>query len=175
MRGEQVSASSLSETTIGSSPHARGAGVVVLRYVGDVGIIPACAGSSSQSPGNGSGMKDHPRMRGEQTTLGVISTAWGGSSPHARGAGNRIIRYKRWLGIIPACAGSSSCRSRTYHGDKDHPRMRGEQPGTLKTIGSNMGSSPHARGAEQSQAVIDRGLGIIPACAGSSRMKSWKS
>ena len=136
----------------------------------DVGIIPACAGSTS--------CRHSPNRR------------TGGSSPHARGA--------------------RSASSRAQRSRWDHPRMRGEHPvhvgiiarvlgiipacaGSTKEVSSEMklvsGSSPHARGApilrtlsaarigdhprmrgEHRHVPLGKlaGLGIIPACAGST-------
>ena len=49
----------------GSSPHARGARVPELLAAAQVGIIPACAGSTNLASEDGQGAWDHPRMRGE--------------------------------------------------------------------------------------------------------------
>ena len=48
--------------------------------------------------------------------------------------------------------------------------MRGEHPETLSVGDSTEGSSPHARGAHVEDANLVRFEGIIPACAGSTRM-----
>ena len=48
----------------GSSPHARGPQVEILVFVEDMGIIPACAGSTASTGQRWRLMKDHPRMRG---------------------------------------------------------------------------------------------------------------
>ena len=107
MRGEHDYYSSLSDTTEGSSPHARGAprrpGPQGVRG----GIIPACAGSTAKDVWKAGQEGDHPRMRGEHSGE---SPAWGmsqGSSPHARGARRLRRRGARRAGIIPACAGST--------------------------------------------------------------------
>ena len=67
MRGEQLLARYAEKSYTGSPPHARGAvnngyaGVVYLR------ITPACAGSRTNKPDKSLFIRDHPRMRGEQT------------------------------------------------------------------------------------------------------------
>ena len=65
MRGEHILDSVLSEISLGSSPHARGAHYFGNKQQPQPGIIPACAGSTVyQNPSNTHGW-DHPRMRGE--------------------------------------------------------------------------------------------------------------
>ena len=46
--------------------------------------------------------------------------------------------------------------------------MRGEHTTCINRSGSSHGSSPHARGAQQSKQSIGCRCGIIPACAGST-------
>ena len=65
MRGEHSRVRLPLTTTLGSSPHARGA--LVAPDVGDdrLGIIPACAGSTCLHNRQATHIGDHPRMRGE--------------------------------------------------------------------------------------------------------------
>ena len=49
----------------GSSPHTRGAPVIVAAPGGFIGIIPAYAGSTRPSPATTGAGPDHPRIRGE--------------------------------------------------------------------------------------------------------------
>ena len=76
---------------MGSSPHVRGARVVLLGEALICGIIPACAGSTI------SGFLKGLRQKG--------------SSPHVRGA--RLLHDVDGGddGIIPACAGSTRISS----------------------------------------------------------------
>ena len=121
-----------------------------------LGIIPACAGSTFCLPS--------------------WPPNWLGSSPHARGALTSSFE------ILPLAW--------------DHPRMRGEhlrlRAGVVHHVG---GSSPHARGARDGRgvgllclrdhprmrgehwglvAVPSTLQGIIPACAGSTIISSWR-
>ena len=112
----------------GSSPHVRGARVLAGGLLTLLGIIPACAGSTGFSKTNLVCLRDHPRMCGEHMFTDDGYTLESGSSPHVRGA-----RFVRWfpfrsLGIIPACAGSTSCARRHSCPWRDHPRMCGEHP-----------------------------------------------
>ena len=126
MRGEHQSASPSNWNLVGSSPHARGALVLLGDPQHGDGIIPACAGSTGCG-GRWSGFAgDHPRMRGEHSRPTVTTLACVGSSPHARGALGRTRMMITSLGIIPACAGSTLARRDDRQCRRDHPRMRGE-------------------------------------------------
>ena len=51
---------------------------------------------------------------------------------------------------------------------RDHPRVCGEQRIFLTDARQRTGSSPRVRGAEALDSGPSLGVGIIPACAGSS-------
>ena len=69
---------------------------------------------------------DHPRMRGEHSGRLKELDDDQGSSPHARGALRVLRGLGDVVGIIPACAGSTSRRWAGRAPARDHPRMRGE-------------------------------------------------
>ena len=143
---------------------------------------------------------DHPRIRGEHASICPDPVKRFGSSPHTRGA--RACGGVRGAGpgIIPAYAGSTSGTSTSRDMRTDHPRIRGEHPGTQPRRGVQRGSSPHTRGAPSPasrrmvtpldhprirgehylEVVVDPvQLGIIPAYAGStpglsSRADHWR-
>ena len=147
MRGEHRSCLTITRAREGSSPHARGAPEHEGLERPDVGIIPACAGSTVPCSGPVCATRDHPRMRGEHSNAALERSTDVGSSPHARGARLDLIDLGLGSGIIPACAGSTQRRTRCRTASWDHPRMRGEhyRPGYTGIV--EMGSSPHARGA----------------------------
>ena len=72
-------------------------------------------------------------------------------------------------GIIPACAGSTRRPARRTGARRDHPRLRGEHSRTRRSASPSSGSSPLARGALGGERQNRPVLGIIPACAGSTR------
>ena len=152
----------------GSSPHARGARPFVDADAQARGIIPACAGSTLIAGAGMLAWRDHPRMRGEHLPQVSSHISPQGSSPHARGARVLGISTRAKRGIIPACAGST----RPPHGSPGcpgDPRMRGKHmPRHLPRL-PRRGSSPHARGAPVLGTLATAVLGIIPACAGSTR------
>ncbi|SLI18299.1 Domain of uncharacterised function (DUF2825) [Mycobacteroides abscessus subsp. abscessus] len=91
-----------------------------------------------------------------------------GSSPHARGAHRCRPRVQRQPGLIPACAGSTPRLPALRRLGTAHPRMRGEHWVAVNHHIRCRGSSPHARGALVDPRAGHLGLGLIPACAGST-------
>ena len=111
---------------LGSSPHARGALCSPSAGSSNMGIIPACAGSTNAVTVIEDPTRDHPRMRGEHIDTGTEAYYFPGSSPHARGAQGDTVVVNHDDGIIPACAGSTPARPAAARSLRDHPRMRGE-------------------------------------------------
>ena len=160
---------------MGSAPHARGALEQARRGTVDGGISPACAGSTCLARRCRRWSWDQPRMRGEHMSRMVRLDAGRGSAPHARGArhGRHICRPE--VGISPACAGSTPCRSRRRRRGRDQPRMRGEHQMPEFHFLFHAGSAPHARGALRLVRAYLSGAGISPACAGSTRSMQLKA
>ncbi len=107
-------------------------------------------------------------MRGEHRRPRMFSARALGSSPHARGAQFALTEHRDHTGIIPACAGSTPPAGSPPVRPWDHPRMRGEHLLANCEAALAAGSSPHARGALALADVCNLGVGIIPACAGST-------
>ena len=154
--------------SVGSSPHVRGA--QFRREFVDhlVGIIPACAGSTTGVAASAKVTRDHPRMCGEHGRLATMPCRSPGSSPHVRGALRQTQRQGQRPGIIPACAGSTPTATRPTREPRDHPRMCGEHFTTTGSPYCSSGSSPHVRGAPTGDLLGVTIGGIIPACAGST-------
>ena len=88
----------------------------------------------------------HPRWRGEQCSLPTPKPKKFGSSPLARGTEKTPRADPGRTRFIPAGAGNSIARMRSWFFLPVHPRWRGEQ---LRTAQENImatGSSPLARG-----------------------------
>ncbi len=85
-------------------------------------------------------------------------------------AGSTGLRLRRVVptGVIPACAGSTKTTRLLTILTWGHPRMRGEHDGIHMILQSDVGSSPHARGARAGNAARKPCGGVIPACAGST-------
>ena len=168
MRGEHRHTAAMPTSAAGSSPHARGAPSCGASSHLQAGIIPACAGSTKRSFALVIVVGDHPRMRGEHVLHNRLDRCGQGSSPHARGAQTAHLPACNLGGIIPACAGSTHRWNFAVGAVRDHPRMRGEHAVSRMPSTTALGSSPHARGARLRLYRVNRGRGIIPACAGST-------
>ena len=147
MCGEHSEDATKAYEQAGSSPHVRGAHKDGVIHNAELGIIPACAGSTVRTEHKHLGTGDHPRMCGEHPPKPRILLRTQGSSPHVRGARWRASHLDYRQGIIPACAGSTSVHRRVHCCDRDHPRMCGEHVGYHFSPAVSLGSSPHVRGA----------------------------
>ena len=152
----------------GSSPHTRGARPPDRHRRPGERIIPAYAGSTRSLTPPSPAAADHPRIRGEHSTVPIALIATAGSSPHTRGA----LAPSR-LGpapgrIIPAYAGSTPGIPKAVCSSADHPRIRGEHHLYAGGGLSRDGSSPHTRGAQGVLALRQAFRRIIPAYAGST-------
>ena len=149
MCGEHLKPPASQRYALGSSPHVRGA-------------PHSTAYPDTQS-------RDHPRMCGEHHHGLVLGLRAEGSSPHVRGAREGEFDAAARVGIIPACAGSTSSPLPASTGSRDHPRMCGEHWERDDERDGYRGSSPHVRGAPRIPGPRPPVRGIIPACAGSTR------
>ena len=110
-------------------------------------------------------------MRGVHFAIRTLVSLSSGSSPHARGPRGFRDFKNSYLGIIPACAGSTDVTRPRRTWKRDHPRMRGvHEIGDFDTL-LYEGSSPHARGPRLKLRMEPSSMRIIPACAGST----WSS
>ena len=109
MCGEHFGLLEQSEGFLGSSPHVRGAHRAAIFHLPSSGIIPACAGSTRPCHTGVPSSGDHPRMCGEHLDEHLAVRVAEGSSPHVRGARDAGCAQEQPIGIIPACAGSTSC------------------------------------------------------------------
>ena len=107
MCGEHNRGSSFGQSHKGSSPHVRGARQACDDALQESGIIPACAGSTTVGKTKLLFIWDHPRMCGEHELGDFAAFLDQGSSPHVRGALHDHRISILFLGIIPACAGST--------------------------------------------------------------------
>ena len=172
MYGEHWSRTGSGGVHLGSSPHVRGAPHALAGPHVHRGIIPACTGSTHGSAVAPNLPWDHPRMYGEHSSFMREMFSALGSSPHVRGALKQRRGGWAFLGIIPACTGSTNCFSDTCNNIRDHPRMYGEHWSCCTSRLEARGSSPHVRGAQQFHSRNVFFSGIIPACTGSTIVQS---
>ena len=91
-----------------------------------------------------------------------------GSSPRMRGALRPALQGGEIRGIIPADAGSTTCRHSHRQPEQDHPRGCGEHLRTYSMSIGWWGSSPRMRGAPYRDTLTTLRERIIPADAGST-------
>ena len=127
MRGERSRMFGVTASLSGSSPHARGTPADLVDCSLIRRFIPACAGNAERAREDGTGGTVHPRMRGERAVLVAIVALFGGSSPHARGTQDAVVRQRMGTRFIPACAGNVSICFCMLSTSSVHPRMRGER------------------------------------------------
>ena len=152
----------------GSSPHTRGAHVSIVGYVYHARIIPAYAGSTrlasllrvkprGSSPhtrgapaeASGEDRDDRiiPAYAGSTSPFRIGPGPFPGSSPHTRGAPTTHEGDSPSPRIIPAYAGSTPSGTTLKAISPDHPRIRGEHLWRNSNVLTEIGSSPHTRGA----------------------------
>ena len=156
-------------TSTGSSPLSRGIRRFFQAAESARRIIPALAGNTPRNSPVPTTSSDHPRSRGEYSTIRAVSSRGEGSSPLSRGILADSIAGQQGYRIIPALAGNTKFKELNVVTSKDHPRSRGEYAGWKGAVGDEAGSSPLSRGIpRQRRGALLRGR-IIPALAGNTR------
>ena len=154
---------------MGSSPLARGTpGGEAMGYK-VTGLIPARAGNTSHALERHLPARAHPRSRGEHHVVFEDCPGFKGSSPLARGTQAADLFKLLAIGLIPARAGNTNIRVHVIGDLGAHPRSRGEHSHIQGRHINTRGSSPLARGTQNScRSWIDP-AGLIPARAGNTR------
>ena len=129
-------------------------------------IIPARAGFTEIVEALCPDATDHPRSRGVYGDRTTVTDHPLGSSPLARGLRWRWSCHILLIGIIPARAGFTTCRTRRSARRPDHPRSRGVYADKMGNGKGRSGSSPLARGLRMVCVRVLCTCGIIPARAG---------
>ena len=106
LRGEQYDLDDLDKLGIGSPPLARGTVFFCTKPCTRTGITPACAGNSFLLRLLCRLLRDHPRLRGEQSICPFAIFLGIGSPPLARGTETRYNDNMADARITPACAGN---------------------------------------------------------------------
>ena len=152
----------------GSASHARGARVLDLRPVRGEGISPARAGSTRTRKTSRSAPGISPARAGS-TRTGTAAGPACGDQPRTHGEHFEFDRAVRALeGTSPARAGSTTMTAFDRSMTRDQPRTRGEHSPLVLIKFDAPGSAPHTRGACGDGAGDLVGVGISPACAGST-------
>ena len=107
-------------------------------------------------------------MRGEYSSISLLSGFGIGSTPHARGILSSRITQTAESRFTPACAGNTRINLLVQNIIKVHPRMRGEYDiAGVSTLGVK-GSPPHARGILCQHNYNTAHPRFTPACAGNT-------
>ena len=153
----------------GSPPRVRGKVLILVNFILDSRITPACAGKRWNIFRSGSERKDHPRVCGEKKSRMHGMNRVKGSPPRVRGKEYLVTVLPNIQRITPACAGKSPELRMISSGAWDHPRVCGEKVPSDKGKTTTKGSPPRVRGKEHYSDDALRKNRITPACAGKSR------
>ena len=167
-RGEHLIIGRVTDSSIGSSPRARGTRPQPAPGFAKPRFIPAGAGNTRARPNSMTRSTVHPRGRGEHPAWMLWQAATDGSSPRARGTQSMPRRHGIDFRFIPAGAGNTSLDSRSLAFISVHPRGRGEHYAALPTDALTPGSSPRARGTCNSDDYSPGDVRFIPAGAGNT-------
>ena len=174
-RGENRSTMSAPRGMVGSSPLTRGKRSAALWSVVAPGLIPAHAGKTHPQGTQLRRAGAHPRSRGENSKRPAQTSRPAGSSPLTRGKPAPHRATREIHGLIPAHAGKTPCSTRALTRATAHPRSRGENVGGDPQELPDLGSSPLTRGKRQHFDEDAPGGGLIPAHAGKTRFRSFRS
>ena len=170
-RGEHADAVPCEVQEPGSSPLTRGA-LRRRRLQHDrPRLIPAHAGSTRLLSDCHHLPTAHPRSRGEHLCSKMRERALAGSSPLTRGAQVTNLFTHTTDRLIPAHAGSTPPRRGPRTPTTAHPRSRGEHPSDPTARCRSSGSSPLTRGAPNRLSQRRQRQRLIPAHAGSTRIR----
>ena len=116
----------------GSSPRGRGKLQAPGRAQPRGGLIPAWAGKTRGASGFRGGRRAHPRVGGENSRPGKLIGLGRGSSPRGRGKRACTRVNLNVSGLIPAWAGKTRECTHIVPNGAAHPRVGGENVGTLR-------------------------------------------
>ena len=126
----------------GTSPRMRGklrywsASRVLLRN------IPAYAGKTECPDITQDWSEEHPRVCGENLSLGRMARVWAGTSPRMRGKRGRTLTDTIAARNIPAYAGKTLVANGKELCVTEHPRVCGENKGPSRAIGGAIRNIP---------------------------------
>ena len=140
-----------------------------------MGLIPAGAGTTPPRWASALAKWAHPRRCGDHRLADASETFATGSSPQVRGPLSiRGIAWS-WRRLIPAGAGTTRLLARLRIAGSAHPRRCGDHNMTRFVTFSAGGSSPQVRGPPFFSPCRVCLIGLIPAGAGTTRLKSLKA
>ena len=128
--------------------------------------IPAYAGKTILAIAVATGVKEHPRVCGENRMLCFDVYYIMGTSPRMRGKQQRLPWWAGLLRNIPAYAGKTRMGANLTALEAEHPRVCGENMITSSNGLTQAGTSPRMRGKLGVYNGCHCGFRNIPAYAG---------
>ena len=165
-RGENGAAGMGWDCAAGSSPLTRGKRPRRDLRARQRGLIPAHAGKTKYAMFASAPLGAHPRSRGENSGVSQAQISRIGSSPLTRGKRGDQEAVRRRRGLIPAHAGKTSNEVIGSPVLRAHPRSRGENCRSIRSVAGVEGSSPLTRGKRVEGGRRQRCQRLIPAHAG---------
>ena len=135
-----------------------------------LGITPACAGKTCQTPHTCECWGDHPRVCGKDLPTKKINSDLLGSPPRVRERRYTVQVTLRTTGITPACAGKTALFLLAGLCTEDHPRVCGKDRWFPAFQGQTVGSPPRVRERRGCPSRNFAPHRITPACAGKTRL-----
>ena len=110
--------------------------------------------------------RDHPRSRGENFVIEIVSMRTPGSSPLMRGKHGHVSNWQNPHGLIPTHAGKTLARAARSRQRGAHPRSHGENQPRVRRHTPPPGSSPLTRRKPQDVWIERLQERLIPTHAG---------
>ena len=152
----------------------RGKRHTFVQFLHGQGNIPAYAGKTGFFISQPDTLKEHPRVCGENPGSDWEGTLRDGTSPRMRGKRCCGSTSQRLIGNIPAYAGKTGGMRKNAGGEKEHPRVCGENEWSTASPITQTGTSPRMRGKRCRLRIITSGTRNIPAYAGKTFMR-WET
>ena len=164
--GENLLQSCYSTKMLGTSPRMRGKHVCHNLPPPLGRNIPAYAGKTRTNQAGGVKRAEHPRVCGENRSMGGDNSLDNGTSPRMRGKLAPLVGEISSLRNIPAYAGKTATFTRATPLPPEHPRVCGENAHSLDLNAGAGGTSPRMRGKPSKLSRILQSGRNIPAYAG---------
>ena len=168
VRGDDCLLSERIKSSFGTPPRARGRPAPHAAGRCRVGNTPACAGTTAGCSPFRASLREHPRVRGDDDNAMRALERAHGTPPRARGRQSGQPRPFGTPGNTPACAGTTCACTFARALAREHPRVRGDDPGATSSTATRRGTPPRARGRRRSTAAPPRTYRNTPACAGTT-------
>ena len=136
--------------------------------------IPAYAGKTTSGSAGRQTWKEHPRVCGENQSLGRGDAACFGTSPRMRGKPAPWPVQTFQMRNIPAYAGKTHTHEILTKHSMEHPRVCGENCYSFSWGLLNPGTSPRMRGKPSAWVYPSCGIRNIPAYAGKTMCETSK-